>query len=124
MDSEFRPTMNRRDFVTGITVAGTAALMPGSAFAEAGVTSNKIVFGQAAVFEGPASALGLGMRTGIMAAFAEINANGGVRGRKLELVTRDDGYEPTKSIEATRALIKDGVFALVGPVGTPTTMAA
>ena len=49
---------------------------------------------------------------------------GGVKGRKLELMSRDDGYEPNKSIEATKALIDAGVFALVGPVGTPTSMAA
>lgn len=86
--------------------------------------ADKIVLGQAAVFEGPASALGLGMRDGLMAAFAEANAKGGVNGRKLELVTQDDGYEPNKSIDATKALIAKDVFALVGPVGTPTAMAA
>src|SRR6185369_14283390 len=67
---------------------------------------------------------GIGMRDGILAAFAEVNAAGGIKGRKLELSTRDDGYEPTKSIEATKALIEQGVFALVGAVGTPTSMAA
>jgi branched-chain amino acid transport system substrate-binding protein len=92
--------------------------------ADAGVHADRIVFGQAAVFEGPASALGLGMREGLQAAFAEVNAKGGVKGRKLELVTRDDGYEPSKSIEAAKALIEqDKVFALVGPVGTPTAAA-
>ena len=39
-------------------------------------------------------------------------------------MSRDDGYEPNKSIEATKALIDAGIFALVGPVGTPTSMAA
>jgi ABC-type branched-subunit amino acid transport system substrate-binding protein len=47
-----------------------------------------------------------------------------VKRRSLELVARDDGYEPKKSIEATRKLIEeDKVFALVGPVGTPTSAA-
>lgn len=124
MKSKFQPTMNRREVVAGMAAAGAAVVLPGPSLAEVGVSADKVVFGQAAVFEGPASALGLGMRTGIMAAFKEANAGGGVRGRKLELVTRDDGYEPTKSIEATKALIAQGVFALVGPVGTPTTLAA
>src|SRR5262249_43490578 len=58
------------------------------------------------------------------AAFAEANAKGGVKGRKLELVAKDDGYEPTKSIDAVKALLNDDkVFALVGPVGTPTASA-
>jgi ABC-type branched-subunit amino acid transport system substrate-binding protein len=100
-------------------IAGTAA-----ASADPGITADKIVFGQAAAFEGPASALGLGMREGIQAAFAEANKAGGVKGRKLELVTVDDGYEPNKSIEATKKLIEeDKVFALIGPVGTPTSSA-
>jgi ABC-type branched-subunit amino acid transport system substrate-binding protein len=95
------------------------------AAAETGVSADAIRFGQAAVFEGPAAELGLGMRLGLQAAFAEANRQGGVLGRKLELVTRDDGYEPTKSVEATRALIEqDKVFALLGPVGTPTSAAA
>jgi len=116
--------INRRDVLTGLACASTAALLPGRAFAEIGVMADKIVLGQAAVFEGPASALGLGMRDGLTAAFAEANAKGGVGGRKIELLTQDDGYEPGKSIDATKALIAKDVFALVGPVGTPTAMAA
>jgi ABC-type branched-subunit amino acid transport system substrate-binding protein len=65
------------------------------------------------------------MRTGILAAFAEINGQGGIAGREIQLVSRDDSYEPTQSIEATRRLINDDqVFALIGPVGTPTCDAA
>ena len=82
------------------------------------------MFGQAAALEGPAAALGQDMRTGLLAAFAEANSAGGVHGRKIELISRDDGYEPNKSIETVRRLIEDDkVFALVGPVGTPTTVA-
>jgi len=94
------------------------------ASAENGVSSDKIVFGQAAALDGPASALGQGMKMGLEAAFAEINAAGGVKGRKLELKSIDDGYEPTKSIEAAKKLLEeDKVFALVGAVGTPTAAA-
>lgn len=93
--------------------------------ADPGVSAGKIVFGQAAAIGGPASALGTGMRDGILAAFGEANAAGGVKGRKLELVVRDDGYEPVNTIKATRALLhEDKVFALIGPVGTPTSAAA
>jgi len=95
------------------------------AAAEDGVTPATIVFGQAAVLEGAASALGLGMRAGIGAAFEEINKKGGVNGRKLELVSVNDGYEPDRSIAMTKKLIEeDKVFALIGPVGTPTAAAA
>jgi ABC-type branched-subunit amino acid transport system substrate-binding protein len=64
------------------------------------------------------------MRTGLKAAFEEANRAGGVKGRKIELVTENDGYEPNKSIEAVKKLLdEDKVFALVGPVGTPTSAA-
>jgi ABC-type branched-subunit amino acid transport system substrate-binding protein len=107
-------------------VAAAFGLIAGAAAASAdpGVTADKIVFGEAAAFEGPAAALGIGMREGINAAFAEVNKAGGVNGRKLELISVDDSYEPNKSIEATKKLINDDkVFALLGPVGTPTSSA-
>jgi ABC-type branched-subunit amino acid transport system substrate-binding protein len=97
----------------------------GNARAENGVTRDSVLFGQAAVLQGPASALGLGMKAGLEAAFEEDNRNGGVHGRKIRLISVDDGYEPSKSIAATRKLIEeDKVFALIGPVGTPTAVAA
>jgi ABC-type branched-subunit amino acid transport system substrate-binding protein len=95
-----------------------------SAFADDAVSAEKIVFGQATALEGPASALGQGMKMGLEAAFAEINKAGGVKGRKLELKSLDDGYEPTKSIEAVKKLLEDDkVFAIAGAVGTPTSAA-
>ena len=95
-----------------------------TASAENGVTADKVVFGQATALEGPASALGQGMKTGLEAAFAEVNMAGGVKGRKLELKSVDDGYEPTKSIEAVKKLLdEDKVFAIAGAVGTPTAAA-
>lgn len=94
------------------------------AFAETGVSETEILFGQSAAFEGPASALGQGMRDGILAAFHEINKAGGVHGRRLELKSYDDGYNPGKAIEnVNRLLTTDNVFALIGGVGTPTAKA-
>jgi branched-chain amino acid transport system substrate-binding protein len=107
-----------------LTTATCLAFSLAGACAEPGVDVDKIIFGQAAALEGPASALGQEMRAGIRAAFAEGNRAGGVKGRQLELISLDDGYEPNKSIEMTRRLIEvDKVFALVGPVGTPTSAA-
>jgi branched-chain amino acid transport system substrate-binding protein len=95
-----------------------------AARADPGVFDDRIVFGQSAAFKGDAAALGLGMRDGILAAFAEANAGGGVHGRKLDLVSYNDGYEPELAISNTKRLIgEDKVFALIGEVGTPTSKA-
>lgn len=95
------------------------------ASAEDGVFKDKILFGQVAALKGPAQALGQGMRDGILAAFEEANRTGGVSGRKLELKSLDDGYEPQRTIDATKKIInEDKVFALVGSVGTPTSKAS
>ena len=93
--------------------------------AEAGVTDSEIRIGQFAALTGPAAELGKRMQMGIQAHFTAVNAAGGINGRKLTLVSRDDGYEPEKAAVAVKGLINDDqVFALVGSVGTPTTLAA
>jgi branched-chain amino acid transport system substrate-binding protein len=113
-----------RKMLSWLAVGFSVTALAGAALADAGVSPDKIVFGQAAALEGPASALGQGMRDGINAAFAEANKAGGVKGRRLELISVDDGYEPTQSIAAAKQLIEeDKVFALVGLVGTPTSAA-
>src|SRR6185503_3570233 len=107
------------------TVAALTVALAAPAGAEDGVTTDTVVFGQAAVLEGPAAALGKGMQLGIQAAFEEANRAGGVNGRKLKLTSVDDGYEPDRAIAQTRKLIEeDKVFALIGAVDTPTSAAA
>lgn len=97
----------------------------GAQAAETGVTADEIRIGQFAAQTGPAAELGKRMQLGILAHFTAINSAGGINGRKLTLVSRDDGYEPEKAIAAVKALIEeDKVFALIGSVGTPTTLAA
>jgi branched-chain amino acid transport system substrate-binding protein len=92
--------------------------------AESGVTSTEIKLGQSAAFTGPTAVLGTGMREGLLAAFAEINATGGVHGRKINLVAKDDGYEPERArANVTDLISKDDVFLIIGGVGTPTAMA-
>jgi branched-chain amino acid transport system substrate-binding protein len=108
----------------GISAALLLGLFGTATLADDGVTKDKILFGQVAVLNGPAGALGQGMREGILAAFEESNRAGGIQGRKLELKSVDDGYEPEKTIEATKKIIaEDHIFALVGSVGTPTSRA-
>jgi ABC-type branched-subunit amino acid transport system substrate-binding protein len=100
-----------------------ATLLPGQAGAQGapGVTADKIVLGQAAVFSGPAAQLGIQMRNGVKTYLDHVNAQGGVHGRKIELVTEDDFYESSRAPAASKKLIEEHrVFALIGYVGTPT----
>ena len=90
-----------------------------------GVSDERILFGQSAAFSGPAQELGTEMRRGIQAAFYEVNHAGGVHGRRLDLVSLDDAYEPEAAITNTLHLIEEeSVFALIGAVGTPTSRSA
>ena len=92
---------------------------------ESGISDQRILFGQSAAFSGPASELGKNMRIGIKAAFQEVNDQGGVHGRRLELLSLDDAYEPEVAIANTSELIdQERVFALIGAVGTPTSLSA
>jgi ABC-type branched-subunit amino acid transport system substrate-binding protein len=96
-----------------------------SAAAPPGITETEIVLGQSCALTGPTKALGLGMRDGALAYFKELNSKGGINGRKIRLVSHDDGYEPEACATNTNRLIdQDLVFLLFGYVGTPTATAA
>jgi len=90
-----------------------------------GVTDREIKFGIVAPFSGASRELGRQMKLGIDTAFARINDAGGVDGRMLRLVAADDGYEPTRTLDAMKQLYdKDQVFGFIGNVGTPTAAVA
>lgn len=97
----------------------------GESTGQHGVFDDRVPFGQSAAFTGPAQRLGLDMRLGILAAFNEANAAGGVHGRRLDLASLDDGYESDAAFTNTQQLIYETqVFALIGAVGTPTSRAS
>ena len=112
--------------VLGVSCLGARdAVPPAANGVSPGVYDDRIVFGQSAVFSGPARQLGEEMRRGILSAFHEANRKGGVHGRRLELETLDDGYEPDAALSNTGELIYEHkVFALIGAVGTPTSRPA
>ncbi|TCV85913.1 ABC transporter substrate-binding protein [Sulfurirhabdus autotrophica] len=96
-----------------------------TSFAEVGVTDSTIKLGQSAALTGPASELGTEMRDGANAYFESVNRKGGVNGRKIQLISMDDGYEPARTIANTKKLIdEEKVLALFGYVGTPTSKEA
>ena len=121
--------MNTSRFSQTLLHAGSALFLAMTSLyanaIETGVTDSEIRIGQFAAQTGPAAELGKRMQLGIQAHLTAVNAAGGINGRKITLVTRDDGYEPEKAAAAAKALIEeDKVFALIGSVGTPTTLAA
>ena len=90
---------------------------------ETGVTDSTIKIGLVQPFSGPASAYSQIAKTD-QAYIEMINANGGVCGRKIDLISYDDGYSPPKTVEQTRKLVEsDGVMFIFNGLGTPTNSA-
>jgi branched-chain amino acid transport system substrate-binding protein len=89
-----------------------------------GVTDTEIKIGDVNIMTGPAAFVGHGVALGSKIAAAEINAAGGVNGRKLTIITEDDGYIPSRSFQAlTKLLDVDNIFALNGTSGTANVLA-
>jgi len=88
-----------------------------------GVTDTEIKLGQTMPYSGPASAYGA-IGKAEVAYFEMINERGGVNGRKIRLLSLDDGYAPPKTVEQTRRLVEqEQVLAIFSPLGTPTNSA-
>jgi branched-chain amino acid transport system substrate-binding protein len=88
-----------------------------------GVTDTEVKIGQTMPYSGPASSFAAIGRS-MAAYFQKVNAEGGVNGRKINLISLDDGYSPPKAVEQTRRLVEsDEVLAIVGTFGSPTNFA-
>lgn len=85
-----------------------------------GVTDNSILIGSCSALDGPAHFLGQQTVMGATIYLHAINDEGGVFGRKIQLLAFDDGYDPEKSPGCFKRMTKEGVFALGFFVGTPT----
>ena len=107
--------------------AALAAFTCSCAYAPASLAApvSDIAIGTHVDLSGPLSSWGRAVRNGLVMAIAEANSQGGVNGRRLRLVVRDDGYQPDTAVAAVRNLItNDSVLAILSPLGTPTTHAA
>ncbi len=88
-----------------------------------GVTATEITLGQTVPLSGPVSAYATFSRASL-AYFAMVNDHGGINGRKVTLLSVDDGFSPPKAVEQTRRLVEsDGVFAIFAPVGSAPSAA-
>ena len=115
--------MHRRDFMLA-ACASTMATPLFAARTDPGVTDTEIVLGQSAVLSGPLGAGALALQGGAKIAFEEASAKGGIFGRKVRLLSLDDGFDPARAQANYRALVQEHkVFACVLGIGAATTMA-
>ena len=90
-----------------------------------GISASEIVIGTHQDLSGPIKGWGVPVANGMKMATEEINVSGGINGRKIKLVVEDSGYDPKKAVLASQKLIeRDKIFAMVGPMGSPTVLAA
>ena len=90
-----------------------------------GISPTEIVIGTHQDLSGPIKVWGIPVSNGMKMAVEEINASGGINGRKLRMILEDSSYDPKKAVLATQKMIeRDKVFAMVGPMGSAPVLAA
>ncbi len=88
------------------------------------VSLSPIRLGTFCDLSGPNATVGMAALAGYSAWYEHVNANGGVHGRRIELLVEDDGFDPARTRTAVEKLVeREGVFAIVSPLGTPTNLA-
>jgi len=115
-------SLTRRNFVLGTSAIAGAAIIGAPRYAHAAAESLRI--GWLAALTGPSSAPGIGFDRGVKFAADSLNAAGGVKGRKIEIVTRDTQGDPTKAVNATQEMINSQkVHAIWGPTNSGESLA-
>ncbi|MDP3159123.1 MAG: ABC transporter substrate-binding protein [Reyranella sp.] len=117
---------NRRTFLGGVSTAAVLSAS-GVAFAQKkyddGATDKEIKIGNTNPYSGPASSYGV-IGKCIEAYWKSVNDRGGVNGRMINFITRDDGYSPPKTVELVRQLVEqEKVLCMFQTLGTPTNTA-
>jgi branched-chain amino acid transport system substrate-binding protein len=106
-------------------IATFALLAATPALAQQGVSATEIVIGTAQDLSGPIVNFSKATVNGMRMHVEEINAAGGINGRKLRLIVEDHGYDPKKAVLAAQKMVQqDKIFASLGSIGTATAMAA
>lgn len=111
-------------------LATAASVLLGSSLtqharAEEGVTADRVFVGSSLALSGPLAAIGKDFAAGMKVAIDQVNAGGGVNGRKLVLTMLDDGYDAKRTVENTKTLLAEGkAFAFLGTLGTANILAA
>jgi len=85
-----------------------------------GVTSNEIIFGMHTDLSGPAATYGVSSSNAVKMRFDEVNASGGIHGRKIKLIVEDTQYQVPRAVQAgTKLIDRDRIFAMIAALGTP-----
>ncbi len=124
-----RSVCSRRVALATLAILGAVAGALGAPGARAqavqGVSEKEIVLGSHQDLSGPVASLGTALRDGLVLATEEINAAGGIHGRRIALVVEDSGFDPKKAVLATQKLLThDKVFAMIAPLGSAPTQAS
>jgi branched-chain amino acid transport system substrate-binding protein len=118
--------MTNKLIITSLAAAGFAVvsgLLPAAGQYGAGANDTEIKIGNTVPYSGPASAFGV-IGKSIAAYFAMINEQGGINGRKINFISRDDSYSPPKTVEQVRKLVEeDQVLLTFNILGTPPNTA-
>ena len=115
MPHALQPRLSRRTLLAGTAAVALPWLQAGSANAQ----ESQIVLGQSTDLTGPLGELGSAMHQGAQAAFAAVNARGGIQGRSIVLNTLDDQYDVQKGLANVKQLMADpNTFALFNCMGT------
>ncbi len=112
-------------FTSKLAILAAATTLAFSAQAQQqGVTKDEIVLGSIQDLSGPLAGFSKPARNGMQMRVDEVNAAGGVNGRKIRLIVEDSGYDPKKGLLAAQKLVqKDHIFAMAGTIGTAVAMA-
>lgn len=113
----------RNDWDAAMKALGCALLLAAGATclaAEPGVSASKVSVGMSVPLTGPLAAYGTQLRRGLALGLEQVNAAGGIAGREIELVVKDDGGRPEQAVTNTRALLETGVLAMTGYHGAGT----
>ncbi len=115
--------MKNQKIAALLTAAFAFGVAPAASAQTQGVSKNEIVIGSMQDLSGPVVAFSKQTKFGMEMRVDEINAAGGIHGRKLRLIVEDHGYDPKKAVLATQKLVqRDKIFAMLGTIGTPTTL--
>lgn len=118
-------SLRRRQVLAGSAATATALAAAGSFPAPAIAQSDPIKIGYLPALTGPSSSTGIGINRGTQLAVEEINKAGGIKGRKLELISRDTQSDPTKAVNAVAELTQRAKASIIwGPLNSGEALAA